>query len=218
VTEASHAVKEICPLCHSGDPAQFTESHKRIFYHCPSCDLRFVARRFKLSPEDEKKRYDLHRNDIHDVGYQKFIQPIVDGVRDFYPKSAKGLDYGCGPSSVATHLLSGLGYEVEIYDPHFFPKSKSLDRTYDFIVCSEVAEHFDRPNLDFQQLKNLMGKKSHLFLMTLLWTEDVCWAEWAYARDTTHLSFYSRRTFEWIREQIGFEGLKFRGDRIIILN
>ena len=57
------------------------------------------------------------------------------------PKS-QGLDYGCGPGPALAHMLREAGHDVALFDPFFAPDPAPFNRTYDFVTCTEVAEHF----------------------------------------------------------------------------
>ena len=57
-----------------------------------------------------------------------------------------GLDFGCGPGPALANMMQSDGYEMEIYDPFFFPNKDALSKKYDFITCTETAEHFFNPH------------------------------------------------------------------------
>lgn len=211
-------MSELCPLCLSQENGEFARVDERVFFLCRHCDLRFLLRASRLSVDAENERYRLHQNDTEDPGYQNFMRPLVDAVKQTCDSSSKGLDYGCGPSSVAVHLLNQSGYELALYDPLFFSDLKVLESCYDFIICTEVAEHFREPVQDFRKLKSVLKPNGTLFVMTFLWAEPCLFEEWNYLRDFTHMSFYSTKTFEWIRKNFGFKKIEFLGDRIIVLH
>jgi len=137
-----------CPLCKS-------ESQPLIenYFLCAHCDLRFLDSQKYLTPEKEKQRYLEHNNDINDLRYQEFVSPLVNEVKSHFGVNSKGLDFGAGTGPVLAKLLSENGFEMSIYDPYFHPDKSYLDNTFDFIVSSEVVEHFYNPKAEFEKLK-----------------------------------------------------------------
>lgn len=208
---------ESCPLCQSDLTRRFTEAGGRFFLNCPSCELIFAERPSRPSSDQERERYGFHQNDVNDSKYQDFVRPLVTAVQDSNSVSAQGIDYGSGPAPIVSHLLKQQGYLMELYDPYFHPNQAALQRFYDFVTCCEVVEHFHNPSAGFNALKKLLKPNGTLFVMTLLWSEQCRFEEWHYQRDRTHVSFYTRKTFEWIRKKYEFSSIEFRSDRLIVL-
>ena len=48
------------------------------------------------------------------------------------------------------------GFKVDIYDPYFFPNKEIFSKNYNFITCTEVAEHFHNPQKEFMLLNKLI--------------------------------------------------------------
>jgi hypothetical protein len=42
-------------------------------------------------------------------------------------------------------MLAEAGHAMALYDPFFRPDPAALERDYDFITCTETAEHFHHP-------------------------------------------------------------------------
>ena len=116
------------------------------FFHCTVCQGIFRSREYHLPPEQEKKRYLEHDNDVHDAGYRQFVLPITSDILRTYERSAYGLDFGAGPGPVISEVLQEQGYNIIKYDPFFSPDTSPLAAMYDFIVCCEVIEHFFSPS------------------------------------------------------------------------
>lgn len=87
---------------------------------------------------------------------------------------------------------------MTVYDPLFFDEPRALTQSYDFITCSEVAEHFHRPAEEFRLLDCLLKPGGLLAVMTTFQTDDAAFAGWHYRRDPTHVVFYRQATFERI--------------------
>jgi 2-polyprenyl-3-methyl-5-hydroxy-6-metoxy-1,4-benzoquinol methylase len=204
-----------CPLC--GELGQFSSvtNLKRVFFRCPSCDLLFVDPSHLLSPEEEKKRYESHNNDIQDPRYQDFLRPLYEVVHQTFPPTAKGLDFGAGPGPALSEMLKKQGFEIELYDPFFWPNKKVLDTQYDFISASEVVEHFSDPSREFKLLRSLLKPEGALFVMTLPHTPEVDVRQWYYLKDPTHVCAYSKTTFDWVQRNFGFRKLQFQEPRIV---
>jgi SAM-dependent methyltransferase len=108
-----------------------------------------------LAPEKERAHYDLHENGPS-TGYLAFLQPALDAVLSRAAPAGEGLDFGCGPGPVLAQQLRERGYETVLYDPFYAPDEGVLRRTYDFITCTETAEHFADPAREFEQLASLL--------------------------------------------------------------
>ena len=83
----------------------------------------------------------------------------------------------------------------------FFPDKNSLKKTYDFIVCSEAAEHFHQPAKEFKKFNSLLNENGWIGIMTNFQTENARFKNWHYRRDPTHVVFYRKETFEVIGKQ-----------------
>lgn len=199
-----------CLLCGSQLTLFYQAKNKR-YYRCSLCLGVFLDPACYLSKEDERKRYLEHNNDIEDYRYQKFVEPIVSGVKQHFQSKSKGLDFGAGTGPVISKLLGQAGYSVELYDPFFWDQPQKLETSYDFIVCCEVIEHFHSPGREFKLLKSLLKPKGVLFCMTDLYSERIDFRSWYYKNDPTHTFFYHRKTLAWLKSYCGFSNLKVRG-------
>ena len=109
-----------CVLCGSYTTT-FSVVHKRAYYHCHCCDGISMDSSYFLSNADEKARYEIHNNDVTDLGYQKFVSPIVNCVLKDFNKNHTGLDFGSGSGPVITTMLQKQGYNIDTYDPYRAP-------------------------------------------------------------------------------------------------
>jgi hypothetical protein len=101
-------------------------------------------------------------------------------------------------------MLTEAGHSIQLYDPFFHADASALERTYDFITCTEVAEHFHRPASEFARLNALLRPGGWLGIMTCFLTDDERFANWHYRQDVTHVVFYRRETFQCIAAQFGW--------------
>ena len=121
----------------------------------------------------EHARYLEHNNEVDDPDYREFLARLWVHVRQRVAQGASGLDYGAGPGPALVAMMREDGFEADGYDPIFAPDTELLERTYDFIVCTETADNLD------------------------------AFENWHYRRDPTHVAFYSAGTMTWIAGHMG---------------
>jgi len=201
-----------CPLCSNASARELSEA--RNYWHCPACDLRFLHPQLRLSPDAEKARYDLH---TESDGHRTFLEPAANAISVRVSAGAEGLDFGCGPFPVLSDILKERGFRMSTYDPYFAPDTACLQRTYDFITATEVAEHLYHPEQVFAELLNLLRPNGHLALMTLLVQPTTDFSKWYYRLDPTHVVFYSQITFNWVAQRFGFSDVVFPNERMVLL-
>ncbi|MBK9120030.1 MAG: methyltransferase domain-containing protein [Phycisphaerales bacterium] len=126
----------------------------------------YLPRNVRLSAADELTRYRLHRNDVHDPGYLRFLAPLADVVLRATTAAARGLDFGCGPGAAFGRMLEDAGRTVRSYDPLFAPDEQVWARTYDFIVASEVFEHLYHPRDELNRRFGVLRPGGVLGVMT----------------------------------------------------
>lgn len=189
-----------CPLCNS----HLEYPMDSVYWDCHGCGALVMDTAFRLDAAAEKARYELHNNDIHDPAYREFLSPVSRFVEGHYLPEHRGLDYGCGPGPALAQVLAEKGYRIRLYDPCFYPDIQALSEWYDFIICTETAEHFYSPALEFQRLSGMLKTGGRLLLMTLCYHDGIDFARWFYRRDETHVFIYRDRTIDFISRQFGF--------------
>ncbi len=210
----------ICTLCGGADCRPFRTAVKpHDYFHCLRCDLRFLDPALRLSPEAETARYRFHENNVDDEGYRRFLEPLYLEVKKRLPPEASVLDFGAGPGPVIIHRLKETGYtQTAVYDPNFWPDRNVLATRYDAIFASEVIEHLRKPGLEFKQLRESLSPHGIWLFMTLFYDESIDFNTWYYRQDPTHISFYSKKTMEWLRGHFGFSKLEFPSERVSVLS
>lgn len=203
-----------CILCQN-ETKIFKYWKGREFLECTQCHSLMLAKESYLSLEKEKERYEEHNNDVLDLRYQAFVSPIVHEVLKDYDKTHRGLDFGSGTGPVITKLLKDQDYNIEIYDPFFANDEEKLKKTYDYIVCCEVMEHFHHPREEFKRLKSLLNPGGSLYLMTKIYGDHIDFGSWNYKNDPTHVFLYHEKALIFIKETFGFKSMTIEGDRII---
>jgi len=205
-----------CPLCIHPNTHDFHHDADSAYRHCPVCDLIFAARIDLLKPKEEKARYDLHENDPNDLDYREFLnqlaQPLLARLK---PPPLKGLDFGSGPGPTLPIMMAEQGYTMRIYDHFYAPNPQVLEDSYDFITCSETFEHFYTPWVEWRLLVDLVKPGGWLGIMTLLLPSPEAFAHWHYKNDDTHVSFYSRNTFQFLAKHDQLK-VEFIGDNVIL--
>ena len=207
-------ITEYCPLCNYSGQVFY----KHIYYRCTKCYAIFKAMSLLPGPNEEKKRYLEHNNDIYDPAYQQFVSPITDRVQKNYTHGSLGLDFGSGTGPVISKVLTNLGYEIRQFDPFFCDNADELQVEYDYIVCCEVIEHFYNPAKEFQLLKSLLKPKGHLYCMTHLYSDEIDFDKWYYKNDSTHVFIYHRDTLDWVKRKYSFSSVSVDGRFIIFEN
>lgn len=187
-----------CPLCEAVEASDTLVREGRRFFRCPRCGLVFVDPAHRLSPEAERARYESHRNDPTDPAYRGFLSRLADPLFERLAPGSRGLDYGSGPGPTLSRMLTEAGHPTRDYDPFFAPDRAPPHRSYDFITCSEAAEHFHEPAREFRRMDARLRPGGWLGLMTGLIQPETDLATWWYLRDPTHVVFYSPDTLRWI--------------------
>lgn len=193
----------ICPLC-SHDMKPFLHPKTEVCFHlCSSCDAIVKDSKHFPNPMEERKRYEAHHNDLDHQGYISFLNAFIEHAIKPY-NVYHLLDFGSGPSPVLGTLLRQRGYDVDLYDPFFYPKEPQ--QTYDMVVSTEVIEHFKEPLDSFRHIDHLVKPHGYLAIMTLFHPHDMDqFFTWFYIRDITHVIFYTLKTLEKLMTIMGYE-------------
>ena len=206
-----------CPLC-GANGKSFYSDPKHLFFSCERCMGLFRDPRQWPDHQSEEKRYLLHQNHLEDMGYRSFVEPILERVRTRFDPDSSGLDYGCGHSPVISEILRREGFSVDDYDPFFYPSKIFEGRTYDFIICCEVIEHFHRPDDEFERLKRLLNKNGSLICMTDIYSDDTNFNNWYYKNDPTHVFIYREQTLNYLSSKNDFTRVDIQGRLIEFFN
>jgi len=197
-----------CPVCQGRQTSPFwqdpSDKTAVCYWRCSRCEATFLDAARRLDAAAEQTLYRLHRNDPDDPGYRRFLARLADPLLARLPPACDGLDYGCGPGPALAAMLREAGHAVALYDPLFVDDAAALQRRYQFITCSEVAEHFHDPATEFSRLASLLRPGGMLAVMTRFLTDDVDFARWHYRRDPTHVVFYRPATFRFLARQHGW--------------
>lgn len=193
-----------CPLCEGVEVDRFAAVEGRPYLRCVRCALTFLHPAHRLDPVRERARYETHENDPSDPRYRAFLDRLAEPLVQRLQPGMRGLDYGAGPGPTLSLMLTERGFPTAVWDPFFAPDPAALGRTYDFVTCTETAEHFFRPGEEFRRLDGLLATPGWLAVMTGILEDDGAFETWWYARDPTHVCFYRRETLAWIADARGW--------------
>ncbi len=174
------------------------------YWRCEVCEARFLVTDQLPGRKEEQAHYLHHENDPDDPRYRTFLSRLSKPLLEKLDPGMSGLDYGCGPGPALAAMLLEAGQRVALYDPFFQPDQEVLKQTFDFITCSETAEHFHHPAEEFDRLDAMLHSGGWLGVMTCFQTDDGAFANWHYRKDPTHVVFYRQTTFYVIAEQRGW--------------
>ncbi|MDP5151054.1 class I SAM-dependent methyltransferase [Rheinheimera baltica] len=194
-----------CPLCYA-EPCQFFyQDNRRRYYQCQLCLLVFADRTTLLSSLDELAQYQMHQNDLNDIGYRQFLQRLALPLQQqLAANGLEGLDFGCGPGPLLAKMLAETGHKMSVWDPYFATDDSVLKKQYDFITCSEAIEHFIYPVHEWKLWLTLLKPGGTLGIMTKRYTDVNAFASWHYKRDPTHVSFFCEHTFIYLAQRDNF--------------
>ena len=193
-----------CPLCQDVSARLYHQGADRAFWHCGECDLVFVAPADRLAYEAEVARYRHHSNDERDPEYLAFLSRLARPVIARTAAGARGLDFGSGISPALAKLFTHSGRPTVAFDPVFRPDESLLAGRYDFVTCCEVIEHVHDPLATLDRLAALVVPGGLIGIMTSFRNPAEPFGEWWYARDPTHVCFYSEAAMRWIAARFGW--------------
>ncbi|MCH7401232.1 class I SAM-dependent methyltransferase [Belliella kenyensis] len=150
-----------------------------------------------MDAKKEKAHYEHHHNGPEHPGYLQYLSKIIEPVTAFLFPQSTALDYGCGPGPALDFLLKDYGVTCDNYDPFFF-KDGIARKSYDFIFATECFEHFHHPEKEVRKMLDLLKIGGLLCIMTVFHQGIDTMEKWYYAKDLTHVAFYSHQTMKWI--------------------
>lgn len=212
---SQHAGEVACPLCLAAETEHYTQDQRRLYRRCPQCGLVFVTTDQHLSSAAEKAIYDQHQNSPDDLQYRRFLSRLTEPLLERLGPCSRGLDFGCGPGPTLSVMMAEQGHDMAVYDLYYADNPAVLQGRYDFITSTEVVEHLANPGRGLNSLWAMLEKGGYLGLMTKLRTDQASFANWHYRNDPTHISFFSKETFNYLATAWS-ASLEFIGGDVII--
>lgn len=207
-----------CPLCSDLGSEFFTDTKdSKVYFRCNFCELVWMHPDCRVNSEDELAHYKRHNNNPDDSRYRDFLNNLWQPLKEQLSPDAEGLDYGSGPGPTLHLMAKEDGFDCAHYDPYFHPDTAALHKSYDFITCSETAEHFYHPNKEFSALAKLLKPGGWLGFMTTRYDANTDFRNWHYRHDPTHVAFYTDRTFEIMADRLNFDFVKILSNRVVLL-
>ena len=162
----------ICNVCRSDAASSFKTLDNKTYWSCNVCGCKYLDQSYFIDSLEEEQRYLEHNNDIKNKEYRAFLSRLADPLKEKIPLGSNGLDFGCGTGPALADMLTQDGFKVALYDPFFFPDEGALSKQYDFITCTETAEHFYDPFKEFNTFNDLLKPGGWLGIMTSFLTKD----------------------------------------------
>ena len=196
-----------CKICTQENKVIFStlilNKYNARYFHCSQCGF--------LQTEDPywiKEAYKTPIN-VSDTGYMArnimYSKKIALLIRLFFDEKAKYLDYG-GGHGVFVRLMRDIGFDfywADIYTKNIFSIGFEWDKKekVEMVTLFECFEHFINPTEDIEKILSL--SKNIVFSTKLLPLPIPKPEEWWYfgLDHGQHLSFYSRKTFEYIKKK-----------------
>jgi len=208
-----------CRICSSGTHRIRDQAFGIDYHHCPSCDFIFMDERALPSTEEERQEYLKHDNTRENTGYVGMLAGFIRSCIVPHQASVRTvLDFGCGPGPVLVELLTEAGFEVDAYDPHFFPEKVYEGRQYDLITATETLEHIHDPMESLRLLKKHLNPEGKLAVMTRFHPGDPeAFKTWWYRREASHVSFFSPTTISHMAGVLNMKVLMMDAERYFVL-
>ena len=204
-----------CIICDSQELKVLDSEDK--YYFCSNCKAIFIERKRIVEAETEKKRYEGHDNTHQNEGYVKMLELFLEkSVFPFIANTDNVLEFGCGPGPVLASLLEREDYQVDKYDPYFYPEKVFENKKYDLITSTEVFEHFSDPRQEMELLTSHLKDGGYLAIMTSFHPGLEEFADWWYKWDPTHIVFYNLNTFQKLAKDYNLKIIYTNGEKYIL--
>ena len=179
----------LCKICGKNT---ISLSIKGVNYEkCEHCGFLSKKDEFILSPSEEYNRYLLHDNDKSE-GYFKYQEKFYFEIKNYLVN--KVLDYGCGNNHMLVNVMEKYGLKSSYYDLYFYNNTNYEKDRYKAIILEEVIEHLKDPIEVLTHLYNLLETGGNFIIRTRFVSDELN-HDWWYLRDSTHISFFSVKTF-----------------------
>ncbi len=208
-----------CKICAAGTKPLWDEQFKISYFFCSRCQYIFIDEKEIVSPEQEIALYKQHNNTLENEGYVNMFEAFISKtILPYQERIKRVMDFGCGPGPVLAELLKRRGFEVDVYDPYFYPETIFEQRNYDLITATEVFEHLKDPLETARLLRGHLNPCGILAVMTLFHPgEASAFKKWWYRHDPTHISFFQPQTFKALADRLGFRVLMFDSKNLCVL-
>jgi len=182
------------------------------YYRCARCSFIFTDAFDRFTHDDFLRLIYNDRYMTIDPDYvDKRPRDTAGSVAATFPRARDKavLDYGGGNGRTAEYLRAAGFAHVDVYDPFVPGRAQLPKRTYDLVICVEVAEHVPDPHPLFADLAALIADRGLVCLTTLLQPPDpdLFSRWWWYAAPRNgHASLYSSQAMGICANRAGLRG------------
>jgi len=188
------------------------------YQHCEQCGFIYKEKKYHLDKAQEIEQYQRHNNSFESKGYVEMFERFINHHIKPLGIKGKALEFGSGPGPVLKEMLiQETDLEVFDFDPFFNCNIEYRNHKFNLITSTEVVEHFYDPMKEFKHLADLLAPGGNLVIMTKFRNmSQKEFLNWWYRIDFTHVSFYHKRTFEYIAKELGLNIVFNNMENIII--
>lgn len=204
-----------CDLCGAAGLKGVVTADARTWFYCAVCELVHVSPQFHPSQQQQGERYARHQNSRSDAGYVAMLERVIARLLAHCPDARRVLDYGSGPTPVLVDLLLERGLQARGFDPLYAPQPPA-DLPCDAITAVETFEHFAAPAAELRRIDGWLRDGGVLVVQTLFHQGPDAIANWWYARDRTHIAFYSDATWRVAARLMNWDLLESDGVRTVV--
>lgn len=208
----------LCKICHSKTITITDHKSSQIYYKCEECGFIYLDESWIIDATKEHSHYAKHNNTFECLGYVQMFEKFISTFISPLKKEIKtALDFGCGEGVVLAKLLDNEGFKTDFYDLFFYQTKVYENKKYDLITSTEVFEHLKDPLFYFELLKEHLNHNGYLIIMTKFPPQsDDEFLKWWYRRDITHISFFSKKSFEIIASRFNFKIINTNDQDVIV--
>lgn len=208
-----------CPLClkAGGELLKHNSRPQSLYKKCSGCGLISLDPQDRLDFKSESERYRLHNNDFNDPRYREYLSEKLLSLKEYFTLDSEHLlDFGCGEAAAIEKLSQALGLSCRVfsYDPHFYPEKPN--EKFDGVLAIEVVEHFYDVQNAWAQMSAYLKPKGLLFVWTHMWDQQSDFSNWWYAKDPTHVVFYSKLTLEYLCREFGLKTIHLQKGSFVL--
>lgn len=188
------------------------------YYHCEACEYIFKSPKCYQDFDNQKERYNLHENNEEDAGYRAYFQRFLDFTLPFVLNVKRALDFGCGETTLLASMLEQKGIKCDFYDPIYHPDTPNNSKKYELIVSVEVFEHLHDPKKIFKSLIDRLEEGGYLSIQTQFHLNNrVLFKKWYYHQDSTHIIFFTVKTFKVLCDMYGCKVIEDNGKNMLLI-
>ena len=202
----------MCKICNNSTIKKVINNLEYEF--CLKCGFLSKDQKYLLNSSEEYERY-LKHNNTDNEGYRNYQEKFYLEIKEFLGKN--NLDFGCGSNHILANILNENNFKTSFFDLYFYPNENYKKDRYDAIILEEVIEHLSEPVNVVKELLELLNDNGKIIIRTQFIPSDIFSKNWWYLRDTTHVSFFNLKTFNYLCEVFSLSIIYCNEKDLIIL-